>query len=147
MQKKIYILVISILMVSCGVRINLKFSTPKQPAGSIFLYPAYLEFKKNGRCIRTSQNNGSDSGPVTYQHLGKYKIIQDTIKVHFIWKRSFLHSVHLPDQTIEDIDWQKMEEYSSVFLLNTTKDTLWTIEPYGKPNKGYYLLTNEFQKK
>lgn len=138
--ERVFFIFLLLLVTSCGTQIRMAYNTPASTGMQGYLYPTHLEFMKNGRCIKTSGHDGSDSGSISYQHLGDYKQANDTIQVHFFWKHSKLN-YHFPnDVSIEDTDWEDMEEYNATYVL--INDTLWTINDQSS-GKLYYIIDTE----
>lgn len=128
-----------LLCAGCGIRLNATYYIPEQQGGlyNIYMYPEYLEFKKNGRCILSIEMNGSDSGNVKHQSLGNYSFSNDTIYVEYIWERATLGRFEMEDQ-----DWMDMEEpYKEAYLLNGAKDSVRVIKPNRYSSRVYQLKT------
>lgn len=107
---------ISILLFFCSCGIHSVYENPNGQLGT-----TRLEFKRNGKCTITSHSNGSDSGSITYQEIGKYRISNDTINVHYYLKRSKLDR---NEGTIEDVDWKDADEFNQTYLFTVNKDTI-----------------------
>lgn len=121
MQKLIYILVITLSLISCAT-----IKSTYETNSTHLLFKKKLEFKKNGTCIFEWHSNGSDSGSYTKQHLGSYKYANDTITVDFFAFRSQLDRVqqYNPMLTIENRKWLDGEEFTQKFALTEVQDTL-----------------------
>lgn len=111
---KFYTIFIVLYLSSCGIR-----SVYENPKGQ--LGTTRVEFKRNGKCIITSHSNGSDSGSITYQELGKYKISNDSISIHYYLKRSQLDRY---EGAIENKEWRDSEEFNQTYLITGSKDTI-----------------------
>lgn len=141
MIKPILILLVSLGLVGCATRLDLKLVTPsvKGSLKTPYLAPQHLKFMKNGRCIWKTQHPGSDSGPVDYETLGNYIQSNDTIYVEYIWGRSFGTIWRQSGYTIEDIDWEDIDKFSTIYLLNNTQDTVWRISQKGTRSEKFII--------
>lgn len=129
----------SLIFIGCGTRIKSSYKTPiRERTNSIEdiipIYPIDLDFKRNGRCIKTSRHNGSDSGPIKHQTLGNYTISNDSIIVTYIWNRSCLSRYD-----IEERDWNDIDHYETIYRINKTQDTLEVIKTKGQPGAKFIL--------
>jgi hypothetical protein len=159
MRRQLYILFALFLSISCKTRINSIYFSTKNPIfytvndypliidtsantqafkrdtvgiERIITYqipPEEVEFKWNRTCVYSFISNGSDSGPIQYQHKGKYVQNGDSISVNFTEIRSIGQNVKLStNMRIEDREWRNLRLYESIYFLSNKRDTMWRID-------------------
>jgi len=67
----------------------------------------------------------------------------DTICVHYIWRRSFLQMLARSGMSIDERDWHDITPYDARHLLTPAKDTLWTLNEKGLRRGFQFVKVNE----